>query len=631
MVLCQHDIHADSGQLEAAQGHGALWTDLIATGVLDMGLLPILWKEFEPASHRVLLQLMHRFGLICPIAPSVREQPPSRYLVPSLLPEATLTAPPPHAATCYISFSSESVSELMSDRDTLTAAALRALFLPEGLFPRVVARCVEWIQQTSLDKAPLGSMSLRRREALLSFGPHRCLLQHLPKANCFALHILVQNTEVVIQRMETVIASVIADAYHSLHSTILLPCSGSSGGGPDQGSDESLFVPLHAVRSAVETKKGLWLGSSLASPSQLSSRFAAFLPPKGLLPSYDIFISYRWTPKHGAFCTDSEFASKLFDVVGSYAIGTRGRRPEVFLDRNRLEEGRRFDQDFMTAMANSAVVVPLVSFDALQRMLTVQPGLQRPCDNVVLEWCLVTELQEQGRVECVLPVIIGKIEAGIVSNIFDDDVMGRLPEVPCEPEIAKVREFLTKNGWRESRKLATLTIKSVVDSICNCLGIMLWDLQASHGSVRLGSALFGLHEEAAARIMQKVEQQECRGQRGGEAEGVVAGQKKRRVGVDEPSGELFARQDAVYGVEKGSGQLLTAAAQVQGGGDDAGSVSSVQVPAGGDGLGEEIRRLRREADDQKTSHEAEMERLSAQLEAKEREQEERLSRKSEQQ
>ena len=52
-------------------------------------------------------------------------------------------------------------------------------------------------------------------------------------------------------------------------------------------------------------------------------------------------------------------------------------RPEVFLDRHRLEEGRRFDRDFMTAML----------------------------DNVLLEWRLLTELQEQGKIEYALPLV----------------------------------------------------------------------------------------------------------------------------------------------------------------------------------------------------------------------------------
>ena len=205
---------------------------------------------------------------------------------------------------------------------------------------------------------------------------------------------------------------------------------------------------------------------------------------------------------------DTELASKLFDVINSYAVGSKGRRPDVFLDRHRLEEGRRFDFDFMTAMTNSTVVVPLVSWDALQRMLKVQPNTpDRACDNVLLEWCLAMELLEQHRLKCVLPIMVGKIEGGVISNLFASGEKERLPHITCDPEIKKVREYLEKMGWRESARLKTMTVKGVVDSICSCLGIMLWDLQASHGSSVNSdhTGQFGLFEAAAAKIMQNHE------------------------------------------------------------------------------------------------------------------------------
>ena len=502
MVLCQHDIHLESLHLEAAQGHSAHWKELISSGILDSALLPVLWREFEPQTHTTLLSLMHRFGLICPIAPTIADQPPSRFLVPSLLPDDSLSPPPDDACTCFFVFSSGPIT-VLSDSDTIPLESLSHLFLPAGLFPRVVAKCVEWIQQTSRDKTPLRSMSLKRCEAALSFGPHRCLLQHVPAMNSLRVHILVRNTEVVTSRLETIVLSVIAEAYPKLHATLMLPCNDAKQ--TDQSDQSDMLLPLQTLRRAVEEKKGLWLGKILASANELSARFAAFLPPQGLLPAYDLFISYRWTPKYGACCNDSDLAIKLFDIVRTYALGVKGRRPEVFLDRHRLEEGRRFDRDFMTAMAHSSIVVPLVSYDALQRMLTILPNTPRPCDNVLLEWCLVTELQEQGRMLCVLPILIGRIEGGCITNLFANDVKDRLPNVICDQEIAKIRDFFSRNGWSESPKLQTLTVRGVVDSICSCLGIMLWDLQPPQGSGLLNSAQFGLYEAAAEKIMQNVE------------------------------------------------------------------------------------------------------------------------------
>ena len=86
------------------------------------------------------------------------------------------------------------------------------------------------------------------------------------------------------------------------------------------------------------------------------------------------------------------------------------------MDRHRLEEGRRFDRDFMTAMLHTSVVVPLVSHDALQRMLTILPNTPRACDNVLLEWGLLTELQEQGKIEYVLPLVSVRVQGRIFTK-----------------------------------------------------------------------------------------------------------------------------------------------------------------------------------------------------------------------
>jgi hypothetical protein len=332
--------------------------------------------------------------------------------VPCLLPDDPISLPPAGARTCFLAFSSGPIADL-SDSDTLTFDSLRNFFLPEGLFARVVAKCVEWIQQTGRDKTPMRSMSLKRREAFLSFGPHRCILQHVPEIQSIRVHILVQNTEVVTDRLEHIINVIIAESYPKLTATLLVPCDGTDH---EKGSDK--LLPLHVLRRAVEEKKGLWLGEVLSSHVELSSHFAVFLPQLGLLEFYDVFISYRWTPKDGAVCDDTSLSVKLYDILGSYAVGAEGRRPAVFLDRCRLQHGQRFDLDCMLAMACTSIAVPIVSADALHRMIALASPDRTNIDCVLLEWCLVMELQYLGVVSKVLPIVLGRIEAGQPSNFY---------------------------------------------------------------------------------------------------------------------------------------------------------------------------------------------------------------------
>jgi hypothetical protein len=96
-------------------------------------------------------------------------------------------------------------------------------------------------------------MSLKRREAFLSFGPHRCILQHVPEIHSLRVHILVQNTDVVSDRLEAIVASVIEETYPKLTATLLVPCDGA-----DHNKGSGKLLPLHVLRRAVEEKRGRW-------------------------------------------------------------------------------------------------------------------------------------------------------------------------------------------------------------------------------------------------------------------------------------------------------------------------------------------------------------------------------------
>ena len=65
--------------------------------------------------------------------------------------------------------------------------------------------------------------------------------------------------------------------------------------------------------------------------------------PKGLLKFYHVFVSYRW----GVF--DTELAKAIFSIL-CVTIISGGRQVQVFLDRNRLEDGRDFSADITRAL-----------------------------------------------------------------------------------------------------------------------------------------------------------------------------------------------------------------------------------------------------------------------------------------
>lgn len=97
---------------------------------------------------------------------------------------------------------------------------------------------------------------------------------------------------------------------------------------------------------------------------------------------YDVFLSYRWGP------SDSTFVQSVFDRFGLFTTGEGGREVQVFLDRECLQEGRLFQNEFASSLKNTLVVVPVVSSDALRRMCSGSPLVE---DNVLVEvirYCL---------------------------------------------------------------------------------------------------------------------------------------------------------------------------------------------------------------------------------------------------
>ena len=103
--------------------------------------------------------------------------------------------------------------------------------------------------------------------------------------------------------------------------------------------------------------------------------------PLGLREWYHIFLSYRWGHDF-----DTDLVKALFSTL-SVVVNGQGQQVHVFLDRNRLEDGRIFSSDFANALIKSHVVVPILSSAALDRMFDLKSDSN--IDNVLLEWMYV--------------------------------------------------------------------------------------------------------------------------------------------------------------------------------------------------------------------------------------------------
>ena len=179
----------------------------------------------------------------------------------------------------------------------------------------------------------------------------------------------------------------------------------------------------------------------------------------------------------------SDFTLRVFDCfrflsVVDPALNATGRRVEVFLDRERLQIGCRFDDDFLQALVTSTVAVPMVSSAALVPMTKLKAD--SPVDNLLVELSLLVELQavrkkKEDHHQRIVPLMMGTVTEKpgwpvSVSNLFEDPaspdasepIVEQLPAVVVTEVVAIVREVLRRYNLKPSPALATRTVKATV-------------------------------------------------------------------------------------------------------------------------------------------------------------------------
>jgi hypothetical protein len=206
--------------------------------------------------------------------------------------------------------------------------------------------------------------------------------------------------------------------------------------------------------------------------------------------NYDYFLSYRWGG-------DSQLVLATHDRLSlfPYPSTTEHREVKVFLDHRRIKAGDNFKTVFAKSILSSTIVVPFVSFEAMERMIMDQFCVKE--DNVLIEWILALEglYSAKSNIERVFPVLIGRREkvTGSLSNISilkdpynnarpldGRNIVDCLPNDPSDPllvtSLTKAREMLLANGVEPSSKLDQLTVKKIVNGLLEHIGLFLSDL-----------------------------------------------------------------------------------------------------------------------------------------------------------
>lgn len=382
---------------------------------------------------------------------------PVNYLVPALLPisiDRILSAPTDKPYfTVYFS------AQTLDYEVVMSASSRKNGFLPTGFFSRLSGKCMAWSQSTS-SMQPV----LTRHAAKLSFGSQVFTMYEDVKSNSILVYPRSKNPVPVHERLIKLVNEVVNECFHTLNWEVLLPFNS-----PELPQEH--FIELNHIRGSHESQEGLWVDEIELKGKGLSEQFSEWLRPEGLLDRYDGMISYRWTD------SDRVFAEKLFDCMSIRSTGALQRRVEIFLDKYRLQQGRRFDQSFLHALSVSSVVMMLVSVDGMQPFYSLQSD--SPVDNVLLEWTLAIELEELGLLKCIVPVLQGYEVDGpsgpTLKAFFDPDPKPHLPEVVVQSVVKKVSEFIIGMGHSPTPTLQSRTVKQTVVRVCEYLGILTWE------------------------------------------------------------------------------------------------------------------------------------------------------------
>jgi len=332
-------------------------------------------------------------------------------------------------------------------------------FLPKGLFAALLGSIVSECQRVH-------GMSFSDMETTTScistgFGRHQFELRQLLECNMMQLILMVDSPLLVVERLLELMQVAAGKLTPSLRFAI---CIHQDGGACRHGR-----VPTLPTGSLVvlDGEGGLEQRLTASPPEdikvargqRLSAReatncFGQWLMPSGLREGYHVFLSYRW----GEF--DTELVKALFSTL-SVAVTGEGQQVHVFLDRNRLEEGRIFSSDFAKGLIKSLVVVPILSSAALDRMFALK--CDSNVDNVLLEWTLIVVLLARGHLKFCYPIMVGEVkedakDGKFISDFFKDGGIDKLPEIVCSKVADRVNELLVENGMAPSESVHTYTI-----------------------------------------------------------------------------------------------------------------------------------------------------------------------------
>jgi GTPase SAR1 family protein len=479
------------------------WQLMLETGLLSESLLSALLSEYPQREEIVLL--MKKYGLLLEFEIGQRREEfvndggdggKRFFLVPSLLPEGLqdrLEDKPdsPNAKETNnpllrqgkwefsLAFSASKLlfqGEKLIKKESLKQTG----FLPSGLWERFLCRSLQscFKELTVQDLA----CNVKREGAFLSYQGQRFEIRHDSLYNRIIVEGFGENPIPIYFRLSEIVQTILDETYGSLKVLTLL-----SAFPPElQLFNEDLndyLINFAFIEKSIAENKDLSLLSGSNSCSLSWSVMRSFyniwlFHYKQTLPlsSYDIFLSYRWNAQ------DSPLVSSLFQQFCRYDLSSSSSSSSakeedkvdyspisVFVDQQRLQDGENYRNAFVTALLESRVIVPVITVEALKKMIYHDPN---QIDNLLLEWILslgLEETREKGGGKStegkIVPIIFGSYELEIsTKEIIQIKEITALHDLLLKTEEKEVGEE-ARNGGKQELKKEKKNILSILPAI----------------------------------------------------------------------------------------------------------------------------------------------------------------------
>jgi hypothetical protein len=276
-------------------------------------------------------------------------------------------------------------------------------FLPNGFFERLLCRMIGVCLNESPTQAADWSKNIQKDTVLLTYKGQRFRMSCLLSENMIRVDVFGYNPVPIYFLLSENIEIVCEESYQSLKCMTLLSLM-TALTGPQ-------FIKLDALQSCISEMSTFSLPPQI-SVSQLKEKYNVWFfnyKQTLALSGYDIFLSYRQNDQ------DSALVKCLFNEFSYYNISSERYSPvSVFLDGRRLQDGEDFRESFVTSLLQSKIVVPIVTVEALKRMIHHNPA---EVDNLLLEWILALHFCESSSGLKVIPIVFGSY-----SLVEDKDV-----------------------------------------------------------------------------------------------------------------------------------------------------------------------------------------------------------------